>query len=89
METREVDEVTLAFQKFALELPDFDQDLAAQAPGKVLEEFTCFKGLAVEIRLQIWSLMFPPGRKVNILPSKAYDKPSHAIMILDFTNTSQ
>jgi hypothetical protein len=64
-----MDEATPALQQF-LELPDFGQEIALQALGKVLEEFTCFPRIPIEVRRMIWRATLPPGRMVRLRPRK-------------------
>jgi hypothetical protein len=57
-------------QSFLLELPDADQELAVQALGKVLQEFTLFPKLPLEIRLMVWRLTFLRARKLRVRRSQ-------------------
>ena len=64
-----MDESAAALEVF-LQLPDFEQEMASQALGKVLEEFPQFPELLLEVRRMIWRATMPPGRMVPLLPIK-------------------
>ena len=57
---------------FELELPDQGQLLFSQTLLSDLEEFQLFSRLPIELRIMIWRLSFPPGRKVVLELNPCY-----------------
>ncbi|KAH8682792.1 hypothetical protein BGZ60DRAFT_398745 [Tricladium varicosporioides] len=54
----------------SLVLNDSDQSSTNRVVWKTLRSFTCFQDLPREIRTLIWTLCFPPPRRIDLAPGK-------------------
>ncbi|KAL2067705.1 hypothetical protein VTL71DRAFT_15801 [Oculimacula yallundae] len=77
------DDFSAMLQIFDNELPDSEQTISTEDTR--LSEFTLFKNLPVELRLKIWNLCLPKGRRLCLYPDMMF-RPSRSSPITSRIN---